>query len=52
VAELYAGVKGDDEHKKLDDFIDLFPICDLSALKKQFLIFNREPIATTKGGAL
>jgi predicted nucleic acid-binding protein len=26
VAELYAGVKGDEECKELDDFIELFPI--------------------------
>ncbi|MBW2608074.1 MAG: type II toxin-antitoxin system VapC family toxin [Deltaproteobacteria bacterium] len=30
VAELYAGVKGNDEHKELDDFIDLFPILQIT----------------------
>jgi len=30
VAELYAGVKDNDEYKELDDFIDLFPILQIS----------------------
>jgi len=30
VAELYAGVKSNDERKELDDFIDLFPILQIT----------------------
>ena len=30
VAELYAGVKEGDEHHKLDEFIDLFPVFALT----------------------
>jgi len=30
VAELYAGVKGNDEHEELDDFIALFPILQIT----------------------
>ena len=30
VAELYAGVKGNDEHKDLDDLIALFPILQIT----------------------
>ena len=30
VAELYACVKGNNEHKELDDFIDLFPILQIT----------------------
>jgi hypothetical protein len=31
VAELYAGVKDDDERQKLDDFVDLFPVLPVTA---------------------
>ncbi len=30
VAELYAGVKGNDEHEELDDLIALFPILQIT----------------------
>jgi len=30
VAELYAVVKGNDEHEELDNFIDLFPILQIT----------------------
>jgi len=31
VAELYAGVKNDDERQKLDDFVDLFPVLPVTS---------------------